>query len=413
MEILKLSSNQFDKFALQHKYRNYYQTSMYANVMSKFDYKTQYLGFVNDENKLIGATLILIKNIIMGNKIAFAPRGMLINYENSDSVNEIISNLKKYLSKQGIIYFKMDPYIPLTIRDTTGTIINFNNKENDIINNIQKNGFKYKGKTLFFETENPRWEALVLLKRDTTEIFSKLDKRTRNKIRKANNNGVEIIKDKSKNVKKFYKFINSKEEEPINFYEELIKNFGDNIEIYYAKLNTETYSISSRRNYKKELDYNETISEKIQNMQLDEKEREEYINKKMESDKLITNYKNNLLKSTELLKNNPEGIIIGATMVIKFDNAAFIYAEGSNNKFRSLNANYLMKWQLINEYNSLGFKYLNLNAIVGDFENQNEFSGLNETKLGFNTTITEYVGEFEIILNSFAYKLYETLNKKK
>ena len=413
MEILKLSSNQFDKFALQHKYRNYYQTSMYANVMNKFDYKTQYLGFVNDDNKLIGATLILIKNIIMGNKIAFAPRGMLINYENSDSVNEIISNLKKYLSKQGIIYFKMDPYIPLTIRDTTGTIINFNNKENDIINNIQKNGFKYKGKTLFFETENPRWEALVLLKRDTTEIFSKLDKRTRNKIRKANNNGVEIIKDKSKNVKKFYKFINSKEEKPINFYEELIKNFGDNIEIYYAKLNTETYSISSRRNYKKELDYNETISEKIQNMQLDEKEREEYINKKMESDKLITNYKNNLLKSTELLKNNPEGIIIGATMVIKFDNAAFIYAEGSNSKFRSLNANYLMKWQLINEYNSLGFKYLNLNAIVGDFENQNEFTGLNETKLGFNTTITEYVGEFEIILNSFAYKLYETLNKKK
>ncbi len=40
----------------------------------------------------------------------------------------------------------------------------------------------------------------------------------------------------------------------------------------------------------------------------------------MESDKLITMYKNSLLKSTDLLKNNPDGIIIGAAMVIKYDN---------------------------------------------------------------------------------------------
>ena len=32
---------------------------------------------------------------------------------------------------------------------------------------------KYKGKTLFFETEKPRWEALVLLNRDDREIFAK------------------------------------------------------------------------------------------------------------------------------------------------------------------------------------------------------------------------------------------------
>ena len=36
MKIVKLSSSQFDRYASTHKYRNYYQTSMYANVMSKF-----------------------------------------------------------------------------------------------------------------------------------------------------------------------------------------------------------------------------------------------------------------------------------------------------------------------------------------------------------------------------------------
>ena len=56
---------------------------------------------------------------------------------------------------------RMDPYIPLTIRDKDGAIINFNNKGNEIIENIKSAGFSYKGKTLFFETEKPRWESAV------------------------------------------------------------------------------------------------------------------------------------------------------------------------------------------------------------------------------------------------------------
>ena len=57
MKIVKLNSAQFDKFATSHKYRNYFQSSMYGNVMSKFGYRSQYLGIVNEYNKLIGATL--------------------------------------------------------------------------------------------------------------------------------------------------------------------------------------------------------------------------------------------------------------------------------------------------------------------------------------------------------------------
>ena len=64
MKIVKLNSSQFDKFASMHRYRNYYQTSMYANVMNKFGYHTQFLGVVNDENKLIGATLLLYKEVL-------------------------------------------------------------------------------------------------------------------------------------------------------------------------------------------------------------------------------------------------------------------------------------------------------------------------------------------------------------
>ena len=413
MKIVKLNSAQFDKFATSHRYRNYFQTSMYANVMSKFGYHSQYLGIVNEQNQLIGATLIIYKEVFMKNKLAYAPRGILFNYENEANVQELTLKLKKVLGKQGFMLLRIDPYIPLTIRDSDGTIMNFNNKGNSIIDNLKKNNFTYKVKTLFFETEKPRWEALVLLQKDIREIFAKLDKRTRNKIRKATNSGVEVIKDENNDINKLYEFVAKKDNKPLSFYKEMCNKFESNIEIYYATLNTETFLINSRRSYEKEVEYNATLAERIQESAIDDKERENFLNKKMESDKLITTYKKSLLIATELLKSNPEGLQIAAAMIIKYDNAAYIFTEGIDEEYGYLNANYLLKWQLINDYNNEGLKYLNLNAIVGELEKKNEFSGLNEAKLGFNSTITEYIGEFDIILNNFAYNLYTKINKKK
>ena len=170
MKIVKLSPNQFDRFASTHRYRNYYQSSMYANVISKFGYRTQLLGIVNDDNKLIGASLIIFKDVFMHYKIAYAPRGILFNYENTELVVDGMKCLKKSLAKKNFMLLRIDPYIPLTIRTNDGNIININNKGTTITDNLKKVGFEYKGKNLFFENEKPRWEALVLYK-EILEIF--------------------------------------------------------------------------------------------------------------------------------------------------------------------------------------------------------------------------------------------------
>ena len=412
MKIVKLSAEQFDKYASTHRYRNFYQTSQYANVMVKFGYRAQFLGIASDDNKLLGATLIIYKDVFMGNKIAYAPRGILFDYENEENVKDLAKTIKKALSKEGIMLLRIDPYIPLNIKDNEGNTMNFNNKGNDIIQNLTKAGFKYKGETLYFETEKPRWEALVLLQRDIRDIFNKVDKRTRNKLRRATNAGVEIVKDENKDIDILYRFVAKKEKKPINYFKTISNSFENNIDIYHAKLNTETFLINSRRSYEKELEYNEVLANNIQDMSLSPSEREIYLNKKMESDKLITVYKSNLLKSTDLLKNNPDGIIVGATMVLKYDNAAYVIAEGMNEDYGNLNALSLIKWQMINDYNNHGLKYLNLGGVVGNFENPKEYAGLNESKLGMDTTVSEYIGEFDIVLNGFTYNLYKKMNKK-
>lgn len=411
MKIVKLSESQFDKYASEHKYRNYYQTSSYAKLMTKYGYKSQFLGFVNEYNKLIGASLIIYKEAYRKYKTAYAPRGPLFSLENKELVNEMIEKLKDTLEKQDFMLLRIDPYVPISIRAADGSVLNYNEKSNEIISNLRENGFEYKGKNLYFETEKPRWEAIVILQRDEREIFARMDKRTRTKIRRGITSGLGIYKDENKNLEKLYRYIAKKEKKPISYYEDLIEAYGDNIEIYYEKIKTENYVINSRRNYEKEQEYNDSLAGIIQDMSLDPKERESYLNKKMESDKMINAYKNNLLKATELLKNKPEGIIVAGALVIKYDNAAFIITEGVDEKYSPLNAGYLLKWQLIQEFNNQGYKYINLNAIVGDFENKdqrkNRYAGLNEAKLGYDSTITEYIGEFDLVLNSFAYKMFK------
>ena len=413
MKLVTLNQQQFNKYASSHRYRSYYQTSAYGLSMLKLGYNVHYFGIVDGTNSLIGATMILYKEVFMNNKIAYAPRGILFDYSDSKKVKELAECLKNLLGKQGFMLLRMDPYIPISIHSNDGNLINMNNQESIILENLATAKFEYKGKNLFFENEKPRWEALVLLNKNEEVLFESFDKRTRNKIRRAKNIGIEVYNDTTKDIKDLYEFVGKKDKKPIKYYEALVKNFGENIDVYYAKINTETFIINSRKMYENELLNNEQLAERIQQYAPNDRERQNTLNKKMESDKLVSSYKSNMLLATELLKNHPEGILIGGALVIKYDNAAYIVSDGYNEKFSSLNASYLIKWQMISDYNRQGLKYLNMNAVVGEFEKKNQYSGLNEMKLGFNTIVTEYIGEFDLVLNNFTYNLFKSFNKGK
>ncbi len=413
MKIVTLRPDQFDKFANKHRYRNFYQTSSYAKSMLRFGYSVHFLGFVNSKNSLIGATFIAYKEVFMSNKIAYAPRGILFDFNDSSEVRKLVEKLKQVLGKQGFMLLRMDPYIPISIRSCEGNIININNQEDLIMENLAASGFEYKGKNLYFENEKPRWEALVLLNKPAEMIFESFDKRTRNKIRKSSNSGLEIYKDKEQNIKPLFEFIKKDEKKPFAYYQELCKSFKDDFEVYYAKINPESFVINSRKTYEQEILNNEQLAEQIQLYDIKDKERNNILNKKMESDKLMTVYKNHMLMATELLKKYPQGIIVGGAIVINYDNAAYILVEGFNEEYSTLNSNYLIKWQIILDSIAKQFKYVNLGAISGNFKEDNKYSGLNEAKLGFNAVVSEYIGEFDIILNNFSYNLFKNFSKNK
>ena len=402
MKIITLEEKEFDKYAQKHKYRSYYQSSSYGKIMKKFGYDIHYLGIIDEMENLIGASLLLYKEVFMNYKIAYAPRGLLFDYSNGALLKEFTERLKKLLAKQGFMLLKIDPVVPVALHNANGKILNINPESNIIVENLKASHWEYHGPTLFFETEKPRFEAVISLNKDIDAIYNTFEKRVRYKIKKAMRSGVEIIKGNEQNLPLFYDFVKKKYSRPIEYYQEFYKNFKGDIDLYFAKLNTETFVINSKKLYEREMEINDNLAYKIQQAK-NANTRKKLINEKIESDKLINTYKKNLVWATNLLKENPNGILIASSLVLRYDRSAFLIIEGLNSKFKSLNPSYLMKWELISTYKKMNLKYINFNAVSGDFEHITEYSGLNEMKLGFNPIISEYVGEFDFVINQLPY----------
>ncbi len=407
MRIVELTKVQFDNYSTTNEFKNFYQTSQYGTLMSRHGFKDIYIALVNDNNKILAASLILIQNLFANFKCAYAPRGFLIDYNNFDLVTAYTNLIKKYLSNNGISYLKMDPYIVHINRNVKS--IPINNKKNgiEIINHLKSIGYVHTGFNLYFENLKPRWNAVLKTEENQKNIFTSFSKKTRNKIRSANKKGIKIYKGSKNDINLFFDLIDKKHTRKINYYLDYYEIFAkyDMFDIYFAKIDPSIYLKNSKLLYENELSSNYELSESMQknigNIST--------LNKKMESDKLLDIYKKDVVLATKLNQTYHDGIVIAANAIIKYDNEVFFLIDGIDCKYKKFNANYLLKWKIIEKYSKEGYTKFHFNGITGDFNPESKYYGLYDFKTGFNANVKEYIGEFNIITNKPYYKTYKNL----
>ena len=406
MKIVKLSPEQFDNFSSNHPLHTYYQTSNYGNLISNDGFKPFYYGFINDQNTLIGATLILVQKLFLRYKYAYAPRGFLIDYDDKDLITEITRQMKKFLAKDNIVFLKIDPPVVSNKRDKDGNILP-SPYTNDLIPFLQKIGYTYFGDNKFFGTLKPRWNAILKVTGSSNSLFKKFDGSVKNKIRKAESRGVEILQGNHRDIETFYKFVSKKHYRKLNHYQKFAESFGDNFELYFARLNTEKYLNNIKQIYENELAKNENLNNEIREASLQNKISTKLTNSKIQSDKVLAIYKKELETASGLFAKYPSGIIISATAIIVEKHGIEMIIEGQNPAYKLYYPTFLTKWAIIEKYAKLGAVYFDLNAITGYFANNNKFKGLNEMKLGFGAEVTEYIGEFDLVINNAIYNLHK------
>ena len=398
MKLRNLTIFEFDAFALNHPLGSYHQSSSYALFMSEQGYDYDLLGLVDENNKIIAASLILSKKIGMFNRYGYAPKGFLIDYFSPTILQEFTSALKKYYYKKNFAFIKINPEISIGTIDYAHKIITYN--RNQIIESTLKgmNCRKLEGNKRF-ETKIPKYNAVQILKNTNLRTVCK---NTRNKIRKSIRNGLSLVEGSRDDIETLFKFIKNKKDYPITHYYNYYNAFSkkDEIDIFLIKIDFEECLINLREKYEEESDKNSELVNKVMINPSNEN-----LKRKLVSDTILNSYSESIATATRYLAKNKTQIIGGA-ITIKYKNRVNILISGFDQEFKKFCPNYFLHYKLI-EYYKDDFDFLDLNGITGDFTNENPYKGLDEFKLGFNPLAFEYIGEYDFIINDGLYKSME------
>lgn len=399
MNLREISFEEFRSFTLNHPLGNFHQTLEYALLKSEEGYDYELIGYFEDSS-IIAASLILYKKI--GSYFyGYAPRGFIVDYANMYFLEKFTKELKEYYSKKNFAFIKINPEIAIGELNKKTKNIKYN-VNYSIIDNLIKCGYKKLKNNMYFESLLPRYNAIVPLKKLNSSYITK---NTRNKIRKGIRKGLTLEKGSINDIEIFYNFIKNKRDKDLNYYKDLYNTFDKNnsIDIFLVKVDFKKYLINSQNSYQNELVKNSILNDKIIN-----KHYSSTINAKMNSDKAILSYKNDIAEASKYLNTNEELILAGA-LVIKFQNRITIQISGFDKNLKRYTPNYFLYYAILDYYKE-SYSYADLNGVTADLSKDSPFHGLNEFKLGFNPNIYEYIGEFDLPIIEYAY---ESLLKSK
>lgn len=400
MRIIELTEKQYNNYAKIHSKRNYFQSVEYSRLYNGIVW---YLGMIDDNNNLHGATSLIINDLKLNYKYGYAPRGFLINFNDFDLLTNFTNELKKYLSKKNVVFVKLDPYTEYRIFDKRDNLL-YENKE--LFTKLISLGYVHLGFNQGFEANNPRYEV-ILKQENINKAYNNLGRNVKRSIKTSSLLGITIHKGDINNLDIFYKLIKKKTDKKEEYYKNILSSFNGNYqaEIYFAMINPRIYMDNYRYLLDREMKINANANEKIQSGSV--KNSSKLINKKIDSDRRLEVYNKHVMSSTQIYKNYPEGLIVGTALIIRNDNEVWFLIDGYNDSYKDIYSSYLLKWEIIKKYLNIGIRIFNLGGVTGNrkIEN-NKYYGIYFNKMSLGGLLYEYLGEFDLIVNKAIYSLF-------
>ena len=397
MKMIEISKEKFEEFANKNQYNNYCQTAYYGMVMSETGFDYSFVAYTTNDLEILASGMFLTKKI--GRYYyAYCPKGYIIDYNDTELVKKFTRNLIKYYKRKKVIFLKINPEIIIgTIN--TNTFEKIPNENTNILDNLKSLGFKKRKELNPLELLQPKLTALINLKEYDV---NKLDKKVRNNIRNTENNGLTLEVADANKIEILYEFIKNMKDRSINYYRNFYNTFKrtEQADLLLVNIDYETYLINAKKRVEEEQIKNEELNNKLRT-----DTSEKTLNEKMNSDKALEQYKQDVIYATAGLKRNEKTYIAGA-ITIKYGNKVSILIAGVDKNYNYLNPNYFLHHKIFEMYKE-NFDECDINGIADDFSNESKFSGLNKFKMGFNPKIVEYIGELDLIISEWRFKIVE------
>lgn len=391
-----IDEKEFDKFVTSFPSTSFMQTTSWAKVKTAWEH--DFVGmYENDELK--ASAMILKRKLFLNKKLYYVPRGFVIDYKNKKLLKEFVNNIVSYAKKDGAIDIKIDPFICFNedniqnIKKNKNIEVNklYTNDTKEIIKNLENIGFKHAG----FKKEvnayiQPRYTMAISLKDKDGNFYDKetlrrtFPKNTRNYIGNyQEQRGVEFsFSTDPKDVKDLVSVLHCTEQrQHINlrsekYFKKLMECFPNNAVLFFARVDINKY---------------------IKFLKEDMKENE---NKKEFCQKQIK-------EAEEVKKEYGLKPLAGATIVMMptcksgIKTASFLYAGTNTKILPSLKiTNGLMFYRLCYCLDKT-CDYCDLGGVDGSLEDH-----LSTFKSKFNPNVLELVGEYDLVISKFWFKVF-------
>ena len=400
MRMIEITKEKFEEFTSESEYKNYCQTANYGMIMSETGFDYSFVAYTTNDLEILAAGMFLTKKI--GRYYyAYCPKGYIIDYNDTELVRKFTRNLIKYYKRKKVIFLKINPEIIIgTIN--TNTFEKIPNENTNILDNLKSLGFKKRKELSPLELLQPKLTALINLKEYDV---NKLDKKVRNNIRNTENNGLTLEVADANKIEILYEFIKNMKDRSINYYRNFYNTFKrtEQADLLLVSIDYETYLINAKKRVEEEQIKNEELNNKLRT-----DTSEKTLNEKMSSDKALEQYKQDVIYATAGLKRSEKTYIAGA-ITIKYGSKVSILIAGVDKNYNYLNPNYFLHHKIFEMYKE-NYDECDINGIADDFTNESKFSGLNKFKMGFNPKIVEYIGELDLIISDWRFKIVEKNN---
>ena len=412
LKLKNIEKDQYDKFVNTHKTKSHFLQSLSWGEFSKSkkNLTPYYLGLVNEEDKLVGATLLLEKKLPLNYSYFYAPRGFVIDFKKKELVREMTKQVINYIKDKNAIFLKIDPDIIKTQFNYLNEEI-VNNDWEDIFNTLKEVGFKHQGFTKNFETMQPRYTFRIDLTQSLEDIESHFSKTTKQRIAKSKKLDTEVVIGNKNDIHEFYHLMTLTESRKDfisyneDYYETLYEIFNGNelskATLFLGKVHINKTIKALEKNLKE-------INDQISILPIDNLSKS--AKAKLQE---LTKQKDKILSDIEKYKNYKKeygnDLTLSAHMIIEYGNKAWVLYAGNHNILSETYVNYNTYYEHLKYCKDKGIEIYDQFGTIGDLSENNSRLGLHEFKKKFGGNYVEFLGEWDYVTKPFMYFVFTKL----
>ncbi|HFI2691701.1 TPA: aminoacyltransferase [Streptococcus suis] len=387
-----ISPQEHDDFVKKSDQTNLFQSSSWAKI--KDNWGNERIGFYKN-GQLVASASILIRPLPLGFSMLYIPRGPIMDYTNKELVSFVLKTLKKFGRSKRALFVKFDPYILLSHRQIDQEPIT-NTQAQAIVANLQEAGCEWNGLTTdMAENIQPRFQANIL-----KEYFSddQLSKSTKQAVRTSLNKGVQVSFGHLEFLDQFSELMKKTENRKSislrgrEYYKKLLETYPDSSYITLAQLDLEKRQealLFQKQKLEEEMAKftEKTKASKVKNHQ-------------QELDRIL----DELTFLEPKLQTGQKTVSLAGTLTIVFEQASENLYAGLDEEFRRYQPAIVTWYETAKHSFSRGAIYHNMGGIENNLD-----GGLFNYKSKFNPVIEEFIGEFNLPVNTLLYKLSSKL----